>query len=338
KLNVYGKEKFTFAVKKPISEKIIKKKEYLLMLEFKKFLPDNLPKVYDWDEEYQMIIMEEIKGRELVKIPKEEFFKNPQLIAKLGEIIAVMHNNNFIHGDPHGGNIMLDEKNIWKLIDFGASHHLGKGVDKITAKLFEYFLIKLKALNTRGLSDKRIVSQFYPTYFINRNYRDTVSYLIKKKDSKALNGLFDVVEFVVENIDSHSQQVDKCLSGLIFQMYDLIQKHCPKNEKFKSIVDDFKNKISKNPNINLRISDEESMSIHSDEERLEKPIDSEGVGNLMDKDGFPVSDQNPSQLTPVEKEAKEAITNLKKTIEELSNALNEERNHEEINAEENTPQ
>lgn len=108
------------------------KEEAKLMMEAR-MLGVSIPVIYDVDVMNGIITMEFLKGKRIKDIlhqMNEEGRK--QLCEKIGESIALLHNNDIIHGDITTSNmILLDEK--VHFIDFGLggknSEIEAKGVD-----------------------------------------------------------------------------------------------------------------------------------------------------------------------------------------------------------------
>jgi len=86
------------------------------------------PKLVSGDEKEQ-IIMEEIKGDKIRDILSEKNYK--EISGELGNKIALLHNQNIIHGDLTTSNFILSKKNkkIY-FIDFGLSFFSHKIEDK----------------------------------------------------------------------------------------------------------------------------------------------------------------------------------------------------------------
>ena len=83
------------------------------------------PKLIETDKK-QKIIMEYIKGPKIRDILEKKDYK--KLSEEIGKKIAILHNNNIIHGDLTTSN-MLFSKEIY-FIDFGLSYFSHKIEDK----------------------------------------------------------------------------------------------------------------------------------------------------------------------------------------------------------------
>ena len=92
------------------------------------------PSVYAIDYLSKSIIMDYIAGEQLkVIISKDPVNRGKVLCQKFGGILAKLHNEGIVHGDPTTSNVIVDnEENLW-LIDFGLAEMNAtiemKGVD-----------------------------------------------------------------------------------------------------------------------------------------------------------------------------------------------------------------
>jgi len=84
------------------------------------------PKIIETDKK-EKIIMENIEG----PLIKDIFDENHKLSEEIAEKVALLHNNNIIHGDLTTSNMILNNNNnqIY-LIDFGLSFFSHKTEDK----------------------------------------------------------------------------------------------------------------------------------------------------------------------------------------------------------------
>lgn len=83
------------------------------------------PKLIETDKK-EKIVMEYIKGPKIRDILEERNYK--KLSAEIGKKLAILHNNNLIHGDLTTSNMIL-AKEIY-FIDFGLSYSSHKIEDK----------------------------------------------------------------------------------------------------------------------------------------------------------------------------------------------------------------
>ncbi|MDN5358823.1 MAG: regulating kinase and related kinase [Candidatus Diapherotrites archaeon] len=74
------------------------------------------PEVYHVDDKKMEIVMEYVSGERA----KEYLLRTGDagLMRKIGELIAILHENNIVHGDLTTSNIILSGKDIY-FIDFG---------------------------------------------------------------------------------------------------------------------------------------------------------------------------------------------------------------------------
>ena len=206
--------------------------------------------------------MELIEGRTLENVPEKEL-KNQRFFAELGRIIAVMHNHNFIHRDLVRENIILDEKGVWKLIDFGESIHLEEEIENIDSKLLIYQKNEFDDNGSKlvfcNCYSESINSNFYQNYLVHRNLIEIAPYVIlQKKDNKTVDAFFEFVLFIVEKITNQSEQVDDYLSNFIDKTRNVISRYSEKEilertrkDRLKIKLAKFIKKIEQNPNIHL---------------------------------------------------------------------------------------
>lgn len=83
------------------------------------------PKLISVDESAGLIVMSELMGSKL----RDVVDGNEQLCIKVGGLIAILHDNNIIHGDLTTSNMITSNDSV-ALIDFGLSFHSTKAEDK----------------------------------------------------------------------------------------------------------------------------------------------------------------------------------------------------------------
>jgi Kae1-associated kinase Bud32 len=114
------------------------RKEAKLLLKTAELIP--VPKVYEYCDKKMTITMEKIEGDKLRdvlhKIDRVDIFQ------RIGKKLAILHNNNIVHGDLTTSNLILNEKIYF--IDFG----LGFVTTKIEDKAVDIHLIG-KALESK---------------------------------------------------------------------------------------------------------------------------------------------------------------------------------------------
>ncbi|MFA5452548.1 MAG: KEOPS complex kinase/ATPase Bud32 [Candidatus Methanomethylophilaceae archaeon] len=76
------------------------------------------PVIYDVDLSNSCIIMEHLKGLKVKDILDEHPSEAKEICAKIGEIVAKLHNNKICHGDLTTSNMILDDDGILCMIDF----------------------------------------------------------------------------------------------------------------------------------------------------------------------------------------------------------------------------
>lgn len=112
------------------------------------------PKLIKVDEKDKIIFMEYVKGSKLVDCYKSEYAK------EIGQIIAKIHNLDIIHGDLTTSNIILDENNQLKLIDFGLSITSKKSEDKAVDLKLVFEAIKSKHNELYEVSRENIIKGY----------------------------------------------------------------------------------------------------------------------------------------------------------------------------------
>lgn len=221
--NVFEGKSIKFAVK----EGAVAKEEYENMLEFRKFFPDNLPKVYGYLqlEEKGELIMESLQRRTLDLVLRDATFDmdfalrvKPKLFFELGKIIGVWNDNNFIHGEPSPDNIILSKDYIWKLTDFELSKHYKNRVEAINDKrLFDDIIaVRIDAISTR-FGNKQIKNDFYEGFLLNRNLKEDIRLISEEKltDFDAPKQYMRRMVGVIENVSAPSKKIRDHLNSLI---------------------------------------------------------------------------------------------------------------------------
>lgn len=133
----------------------------------------NTPKVISSDDKNMKITMEFIDGLKLVNnldnISEKE---REKIITLIGNEVALLHNNNIIHGDLTTSNMILKEEKVY-FIDFGLGFISDKFEDKAvdihlfrqaldskhythSGKSFEYFL---KGYKEKSTNFKEIINR-----------------------------------------------------------------------------------------------------------------------------------------------------------------------------------
>src|SRR3989344_702942 len=137
----------------------------------------NTPKLKQGSSESNFIIvMDFIKGKKLADcLDKLNEKERTEICKKIGKQIAVLHNNNIIHGDLTTSNMILNKNEIY-FIDFGLSF-----IDqKPEHKAVDLHLIK-QALESKHYKNfessfKNIIESYKEN---SKNYKEILDRLIK---------------------------------------------------------------------------------------------------------------------------------------------------------------
>ncbi len=79
----------------------------------------NVPEVFMFDDNDMKIVMEYVKGDVLKnKLDGYSSEKRKKICKKIGEQVALMHDNDIIHGDLTTSNVILKDSRVY-FIDFG---------------------------------------------------------------------------------------------------------------------------------------------------------------------------------------------------------------------------
>jgi len=257
------KDEFNFAAKVSHRYSRINKKEFINAHIAHKILPYNTPAVYN---NSGTMVIESIDRDCLKDICESTLIKNnPKIVLELGKLIATMHNHNFVHGDLHCNNIMLDKHNVWKLINFGnyKCNFYGEGMQNINSKVIDESLYDFNSFCSDSIMNNTFKNILSQSYLINRNFSKIASYLIQKKDIELLNKFFSNLSSVTKEITTPSQEVKNYFLDLINQIDKDIQIYCPNNEELKKIFENFKRKIRNKIGIDL---DENQLAIQAEKE------------------------------------------------------------------------
>lgn len=159
-----------------LDEKIRKqrtKRESKILEKASKLIP--VPKIFDSSEKDKTITLEYISGFKLSDYLNE--LKNSLPICKtLGAQLAILHDNNIIHGDLTTSNLILSKKDK-KLyfIDFGLSYISTRAEDKAT----DLHLIK-EALEAKHFpKHSKFFNKILEGYSKSKNAKETLKRLEK---------------------------------------------------------------------------------------------------------------------------------------------------------------
>lgn len=121
------------------------KKEAKLLAKLSNLI--SVPKITKVNQENNEIVMQYIRGKKLSEHLDKLKSKN-QIMQQVGKQVAILHNNNIIHGDLTTSNMILKQNKPY-LIDFGLSFNSTRIEDRavdlhllkqaLEAKHFKYF-------------------------------------------------------------------------------------------------------------------------------------------------------------------------------------------------------
>ncbi|MCS3900950.1 bifunctional N(6)-L-threonylcarbamoyladenine synthase/serine/threonine protein kinase [Methanococcus voltae] len=157
-----------------------------------KNLEINTPVIYDVNKDENSIIMEFIEGMSLKDYILKHYAKNcsnnnnnntknnlKDLLNKVGESIAKMHNENIIHNDLTTSNFMVDTYNKLYLLDFG----LAKYTDVFEDKAIDLIVLKKALVSTHYKEFDEIWNYILEGYKISKEYGKTLK-MIDKVEKK----------------------------------------------------------------------------------------------------------------------------------------------------------
>lgn len=99
--------------------------EARLLEKVRLFLPT--PEVKEVNEAKKEIVLESIKGKKLANTLETLEYK--KIASIIGKNVAILHDNNIIHGDLTTSNMLFHNKQVY-LIDFGLGFHSTRIEDK----------------------------------------------------------------------------------------------------------------------------------------------------------------------------------------------------------------
>jgi tRNA A-37 threonylcarbamoyl transferase component Bud32 len=259
--NVFEGKNIVFATK----DGDVAEKEYTNMLKFQEFLPNNLPKIYDYLRlgRTGILIMEKIEGKTMSHLLGNNAYKNteaalkakPELFFDLGKIIAVMDNNNFIHADLHFDNIMLSDDYVWKLTDFELSrtHKEKREAIKFFTNVEHFVLVEIINKISNEYKNKPIKNDFYEGYLLNRDLKEDIRFVSEEKliDFDASAEYMKRMVGVVKNVSAPSKELRDYLNSLREEIGGSLKEPVKDEIGVKSfkkrskILKDFKNGIEK---------------------------------------------------------------------------------------------
>ncbi len=133
-----------------------------------------VPFVLDIDKIAWKIIQERILG-----VPLKDRMNNVEVnFNKVGEYMALLHENNIIHGDLTTSNILLDEEdNIW-FIDFG----LGYISTQIEDKAVDILVLKHTLTSSHNALLDIAFNAFIKGYSINKEHKSIIKRMEKVEE------------------------------------------------------------------------------------------------------------------------------------------------------------
>tara|TARA_Y100000034_G_scaffold136400_1_gene212626 strand:+ start:3903 stop:4514 length:612 start_codon:yes stop_codon:yes gene_type:complete len=135
----------------------------------------NVPKVLMFDDSDMKIIMEYLEGDVLKgKLDDYSSEKRDKICKKIGEQVALMHDNNIIHGDLTTSNMILNKDDVY-FIDFG----LGMISDKDEHKAVDLKLLR-QAFDSRHYKyNEEFYKWFLEGYKKSKNFESIIKRLEK---------------------------------------------------------------------------------------------------------------------------------------------------------------
>ncbi len=130
----------------------------LKILKKSKDLGINVPEVYDC-KEYFVIKMDYVEGKRL----RDELLEKPEsghLLKTVGEWLAILHENDILHGDLTTSNVLIDIHGKLFLIDFGLSF----SSKKIEDRAVDLHLFEQAIESTHYLYEKEFFDEFLKGY------------------------------------------------------------------------------------------------------------------------------------------------------------------------------
>ena len=149
------------------------RREFKLLTKAKDLI--NVPTPIKVEENNSKITMEYLEG-DLLKTTLDIYNKNKrEKVAKLiGEQIAIMHDNDIIHGDLTTSNMILKDDKVY-FIDFG----LGKISHKIEDKATDLKLLQQAFESKHYKHDEELIKNTLKGYKKSINYKETIQRLEK---------------------------------------------------------------------------------------------------------------------------------------------------------------
>lgn len=129
------------------------------------------PNVYDVDEKEMKIEMEFIKG-DVLRDCLEKIENREEICREIGRQIALMHDQNIVHGDLTTSNIIIRNGELY-FIDFG----LGEHSKRIEDKAVDLHVLK-EALESKHFSiAEECWKNILKGYSVSKNFNEVVERL-----------------------------------------------------------------------------------------------------------------------------------------------------------------
>jgi len=126
----------------------------------------NVPKVLMFDEKDMKIVMEYLEGEVLSELlNKASKSKRENICKKVGEQLAIMHDNEIIHGDLTTSNMIFKDNNVY-FIDFG----LGQISNKPEPKAVDLKLLKQALESKHYLYFEELYEKILEGYKKSKDY------------------------------------------------------------------------------------------------------------------------------------------------------------------------
>ena len=121
----------------------------------------NCPQVYEIDVENSLIVMKYIKGEKLKDVLEQlDSMKKITLFKKIGNFIAILHQNGHVHGDITTSNMIITKDEKLFLIDFGLHDYS----DSIEDKSVDLHLLKRVLISSHGEDFESCYNAFLDGY------------------------------------------------------------------------------------------------------------------------------------------------------------------------------
>lgn len=149
------------------------RREFKLLTKAKDII--NVPNPIKVEENNSKITMEYLKG-DLLKSTLDTYdkTKREKISIQIGEQIALMHDNDIIHGDLTTSNMILKDNKVY-FIDFG----LGKISHKLEDKATDLKLLQQAFESKHYKHDEELIKNTFKGYKKSINYKKTLERLEK---------------------------------------------------------------------------------------------------------------------------------------------------------------